>query len=216
MSLRYHYTNVEKINYKLLILLAFLADLETIYMSNSYRCQFMLETSTSIGTDVRYLKNITKELIGDFPSFTSKAHITIMKEQDLTIELLDYFLKKLDRSINQMESVNIDLDGFGVFDRCDTCTLYLKIKPFYLTENWFDHLSDLLPYPINKHHITIARGLTKTQLATLTAHFRNITYTNSFTPVGITVLIKDDSIPGSTFKRYKTMLFKQHILTTTN
>lgn len=190
-----------------------MADLETINMSKSYKCQFMLETSTSIETDVRYFKNISKDLIGDFPSFTSKAHITVMKEQDLTIELLDYYLNKLDRLMNRMESVNIDLDGFGIFDRYDTCTLYLKIKPFYLTKNWFDHLSCLLPHPINEHHITIARGLSKIQLATLTAHFRNVDYKNSFTPIGITVLTKNGSAPGTTFKRYKTLFFKQPVLT---
>jgi 2'-5' RNA ligase len=180
---------------------------------NIYRCQFVFELPTSVVTDVRYFKNLSKELIGDFPSFTSKAHLTLMKEQSLTIEMLDYFLWKLEQPIGQIESADIDLDGFGVFDSADVCTFFLKIKPFHLTHKFFDHLDDLLPHSISKHHVTIARGITKMQLTTLTEHFRNVDYKNSFTPIGITVLLKNESTPGTTFKPYKTLFFKEQTLT---
>lgn len=115
-------------------------------MSKIYKCQFSLELPTPIVEDMKSFKIFSKDVIGFFVSYCSKAHITVIREQILTIEELDLFLKRFSKAINQLEAVEIGIDGFCVFDNKEPYTFFSKIKPFYLTKNWFDTLSEILPF----------------------------------------------------------------------
>jgi 2'-5' RNA ligase len=174
-----------------------------------YRCLFIIEPSSLIKKHIRCFKHISKDVIGSFLAFNSTAHITLLPEQKLTIYKLDYFAQQLEPVINNLNSIKIDLDGFGTFNNHQSYTFFSRIKPFNLTKNWFDYISKLLHHSIEPH-ITIARGLNKAQLNSLLLKFKETNYKDSFTPIGITILIKDWSDPDAEYQIYKTLYFKNY------
>ncbi|RYE28013.1 MAG: hypothetical protein EOP42_18045 [Sphingobacteriaceae bacterium] len=156
---------------------------------NSQDYLLVISPNEEVTTAVKEFKRIAKQLIGPFPSFNSKAHITVNHYYDRNALYFDDRVATYRNMISRISSFDISVDGFGYFEHQNTYTIYAKIDlDPDITTTFFKFRKVFGADVRNTPHITIARGLTFEQFKTLWNHFKNLKFQCSFYTEEIVVL----------------------------
>lgn len=138
---------------------------------------------------VKKFKQLAKQLIGPFPSFNSKAHITVNHYYDQNALCFDDRVTTYRNMISRISAFDILVNGFGYFEHQNTYTIYAKVELDPDITTTFFKFRQLFDTDVrNTPHITIAKGLTFEQFNTLWAHFKNLEFQYSFYTEEIVVL----------------------------
>jgi 2'-5' RNA ligase len=177
-------------------------------MSRKFFYMFVLEPSTGIKIDVALLKREVYNLIGEFDSLHSTAHITVWDTGKLNRYIIDEFINKVTDKITNTPPAKIEIEGFDCFDYNNSSkTIYVAIKPSYSTDTWFTELYRILDKSERKPHITVCKGLNIKNFQLLWYVFKDRLYKNSFIPQCLTVLELDPLDDYPKWSTYKTINF---------
>jgi 2'-5' RNA ligase len=149
----------------------------------------VIKPDNAIVSHVSDYKDIATKLIGPYPSFNSKAHITInhyFKGNAF------YFNERapIYRSMTgRIDSFEIKINGFDHFDNQGTYTIYAKVDLNEIITARFQSFKKVFGSDVPQTpHITIARGLSRYQFKTLQRYFKNQKFESSFYADEIVVL----------------------------
>lgn len=156
---------------------------------NSQDYLLVIAPSEEVITQVREFKRIATKMIGFFPSFNSKAHITINHYYDRNALYFDDRVATYRNMISKIDSFDITVCGFDHFEHQNTYTIFARVElnP-NITSTFFKFRKVFGADVRNTPHITIARSLTYTQFKTLWDHFKNLKFECSFYTEEIVVL----------------------------
>lgn len=156
---------------------------------NSQDYLLVISPSEEVISAVKEFKRIAKQMIGPFPSFNSKAHITVNHYYDRNALYFDDRVITYRKMISRINSFDITISGFDYFQHQNTYTLYAKVDlDPNITTTFFKFRKVFGADVRNTPHVTIARGLSFPQLQQLWDYFKNIHFECSFYTEEIVVL----------------------------
>jgi len=167
-------------------------------------------TSDGIEKEVFGFKQEIGSIIGNFPSIHSKAHLTVCYIPYKEEYYINTIISFLENRFSDIPPVELNIRGFNYFSQGNnTKTIYAAIESSNSIKMWFNEL--------NKHikikstftpHVTIARSTDDERHRLLWPKFKNLEFNDSFTPTGITVLVRDSLDTSSTYQFNKFLKFK--------
>jgi len=171
----------------------------------------VLSPSENIIDRVKRLKDFSFNEIGEYDGHYSKAHITIQpwpRKKPVWIEPL---IPKLERDLQTLPPVVLDINGFGFFDHEDNRTIYAKLNATPLTKVWFKHLRKYFSTGDFEPHITIARNLPNDTFAKLWPHFKSLKWKQQITLDRLTILRREMIGHDKSYKKFKEIPFNSKL-----
>jgi 2'-5' RNA ligase len=151
----------------------------------------ILSPGAIIRKEIASFKNEVKHLIGDFESYTSIGHVTLV---DVDLEKEDVLARRCERLYRQLKNIpciELSINKFDSFKNGDKYVIYAKIEYNEEVGRWFKAVglslgrrSRITP------HITIAKNLTEEQFTVLWSHFDKKEYRRKMFVDAITLLMK--------------------------
>jgi 2'-5' RNA ligase len=167
----------------------------------------VLSPSESINEKVKNLKEFSHDKIGEFDSHYSKAHITIQSWPRKRPVWIEPLIPKLERDLQGLSPIVLDINGFGVFDRQETKTIYAKLTSTPQTKMWFKLLRKFFSTPPFEPHITIARSIPDDDFKKLWPHFKNHQWEEQFKIDKLTILRREMIGHNKSFRILKEIPF---------
>ncbi len=171
----------------------------------------VLTPAESIISDVKDLKNFSAAMIGDFESRHSKAHISVQYWPRKKPEWIDPLLPKLERDLQTLSPVVLDINGFDFFDEQYNPTIYARINYNLSVEAWFKQLrkyfnkSDAIP------HITIVKSIPNTTFNKLWPHFKNREWNRQMKIDKLTILRRETIGSENNYEVFKEIPFNPRL-----
>lgn len=153
---------------------------------------------------VRGLKSFCKQIIGEFKSEHSRAHITISEPCLQTPAVMANTCRRLIQDLIYIPAITLNINSFGYFENASGYVIYAKIELDEPTQNWFkilksnfDKSGSFMP------HITIARNLTLKQFEAIWPTFSCMIYRQSFLVDSVLILENEivKTAPDQVFKK---------------
>ncbi len=179
-------------------------------MKNYADFMILLSPSDKVKALVRDHKLYTAEVIGDYESMNSIAHIAIKKMHRQKSFVTEPAIKLLNRKLEALTAINLTVDGFDYFNHGeDYKTIYAKIGSTPEVTQWFKTLKKHLNIEeFMVPHITIARNIPVSDFNQLWPHLKTIKWSESFTVNELTVLQKETFAPFAKWEVHTTIPFK--------
>ena len=134
-------------------------------------------------------KDKAKELVGPYPSFNSKAHITVNHYYNTRSLFFDDRVPVYRSMVSRVESLKIKISGFDFFEHKNSCTIYAKVELNTDVKSTFFRFRKIFGSDVPEvPHITIARNLSPKQFQILWAYFKSVKYESTFYATKIDVL----------------------------
>ena len=167
----------------------------------------VLSPSESVTNKVKNLKEFSHDKIGGFDSRYSKAHITIQSWPRKRPVWIEPLIPKLERDLQGLPPVILDINGFGVFDQQETKTIYARLTSTPQTKVWFKFLRKFFSTPPFEPHITIARSVPIDDFKKLWSHFKNHQWEEQFVVDKLTILRRETIGHDKSYKLFKEIPF---------
>ncbi|RYY06398.1 MAG: hypothetical protein EOP43_06485 [Sphingobacteriaceae bacterium] len=137
-----------------------------------------------------FLKLKAWELIGDYPSLHSKAHITVNHDPNIEGYIFEKKLIYYQRKLSFVNDFKVNVSGFGFFrHNANSYTIYAKVKPDNVLKNRLHNFDRTFSKGVVKTpHITIAKTVSKPKYEKLWSYFEHFKLECSFYADKITVL----------------------------
>ncbi|HEY4323411.1 MAG TPA: 2'-5' RNA ligase family protein [Mucilaginibacter sp.] len=169
----------------------------------------VLSPSESVAEKVKNLKEFSYEKIGEYESHYSKAHITIQSWPRKRPVWIEPLIPKLQRDLQALSPIILDINGFGSFDQQDHQTIYAKLNSIPQTKVWFKLLRKFFNTPPFEPHITITRSIPNEDFKKLWPHFKNHLWNEQFRVDKLTILRREMIGHDKVFKILKEIPFNQ-------
>jgi 2'-5' RNA ligase len=180
-------------------------------MTGYYDYLIVLSPSESVINRVKKYKGHSFGKIGEFESFHSQAHITVQfwpRKKPLWVEPL---IPKLERELQLLPGIEIDIKGFDFFNQRSSKTIYAKLKSSSLTDIWFKQLRKYFNKPAFIPHITIAKNLNEEAFSILWPGFKNRDWDERFA-IDKLIIFKRETIGyDRSYKKIKEIYFNQKL-----
>jgi 2'-5' RNA ligase len=143
-----------------------------------------------ISMKIMYYKLKAWELIGDYPSLHSKAHITVNHDPNIQSLVFEEKLTYYRRKLPNINSFEMKVCGFDKFrHNANSYTIYAKIEISKIVEEALSALNRTFSKGVVKTpHITIARTVSKKKADILWRYFAELKFERSFYADKINVL----------------------------
>ncbi|MDB5006757.1 MAG: 2-5 ligase [Mucilaginibacter sp.] len=167
----------------------------------------VLSPPESIISTVKKLKEHTFNVIGAYESHYSTAHITVQywpRKKPVWVEPL---IPKLERDLQNLSSVILDINGFRYFNTADRYTIYANINSSPLTDIWFKQLRKYFTKHDAVPHITIAKNLSGAAFEKVWPYFKNRQWNEQFEIDRLTMLQREAIGHNKSYKKVKEIPF---------
>ena len=171
----------------------------------------ILSPPENVCNHIRSLKNFSAEIIGEYKSQHSKAHLSVQflpRKKPVWIEPL---MPKLERELQTMPPVELEINGFAFFDQQEFQTIYAKLNSTPATKLWFKLLRKFFNTPPFEPHITIARNIPHEDFKKLWPHFKDQSFNSKFKVEKLTILRRETIGYDKNYKVYKEMAFNPRL-----
>lgn len=151
----------------------------------------VLSPPEDICNKVKDLKNFSFNTIGEYDGRYSKAHISVQywpRKKPVWIEPL---IPKLERDLQRLSPVTLNINGFGHFDHQQTATIYAKLQNTPSTALWFKLLRRFFNTGDFEPHITVARTIPKDAFNRLWPHLKDVNWNQEFKIDKLTILSRE-------------------------
>jgi hypothetical protein len=128
-------------------------------MTNYQDYLIILSPPENVSNYVRSLKNFSAEIIGEYKSQNSKAHLSVQYLPRKKPVWFEPLIPKLERELQTLPPVELEINGFAFFDQQEFQTIYAKLNSTPATKIWFKLLRKFFSTPPFEPHITIARNI---------------------------------------------------------
>lgn len=137
-----------------------------------------------------FLKLKAWEMIGDYPSLHSKAHITVNNDPNLHSYIFEEKLTYYQRKLSFVSAFKVIVSGFGFFKHnANSYTIYAEVKLDNTMKNRLQNFDRTFSKGVVKTpHITIAKTVSKSKYEKLWSYFEHLQFECSFYADKITVL----------------------------
>jgi 2'-5' RNA ligase len=178
-------------------------------MKNYADFMILLSPSNEVKANVREHKQYAAEIIGNYESMHSIAHITIKTMHRQKSFLTEPAIRSLTPKLTAIAPITLTIDGFDYFNHGeDFKTIYARIRSTPEITAWFKTLKKHLNIKeFMVPHITIARNIPVNDFNQLWPHFKAIKWTASFTVNELTVLQKETFSPFAKWELFTTLPF---------
>jgi hypothetical protein len=171
----------------------------------------LLTPPESIVKTVAQLKESSFKMIGEYESHHSKAHITVQpwpRKRPVWVEPL---LPKLERDLQTLPPLVMDLNGFDFFDQQEFQTIYAKLSSTPATKLWFKLLRKFFNTPPFEPNIGIAVNIANADFKKLWPEFKNKEWHERFKVEQLTILRRETIGYNKTFKVFKEIPFNKKL-----
>ncbi len=180
-------------------------------MKNYSDYMILLSPSVSVKAQVRQHKSYVANVIGNYESMNSIAHITINNE---LVRQKSFLTEPIIRLMRPMLATTppiiLTIQGFDYFNQGnDYKTIYASLKSTPETVAWFKKVKKAVK--MKRYfvpHITIARNITMSEFNTLWPHFKSLKWDESFTVNELLVLEKETFAPFAKWEEFTRLPFK--------
>jgi 2'-5' RNA ligase len=210
MAFSWHSTNVKK---DLLFAknISIIVESKPKMMTGYQDYLIVLSPSESIIDNVKRLKDFSYQQIGEYDSHYSKAHITVQpwpRKRPVWIEPL---IPKLERDLQTLPPVILDINGFNFFDHPDHPSIYAKLNSTALTKIWFKYLRKFFHTSDFEPHITIARSIPNESFTKLWPHFKDQEWNEQFIVDKLTILRRETIGHDKSYRVFKEIPFNNNL-----
>jgi len=160
---------------------------------------------------VKVLKEKSAAVIGAFEAQRSVPNITIQawpRKKPVWVEPL---IPKLERDLQSLPPVTLEINGFGFFDQQEFQTIYAKISSTPETRLWFKLLRRFFSTPPFEPHITLARSIDYEDFKKLWPHFKDQAFNARFTVEKLTILRRETIGYDKSYKKFREIPFNKKI-----
>ncbi|HZY39119.1 MAG TPA: 2'-5' RNA ligase family protein [Mucilaginibacter sp.] len=171
----------------------------------------ILSPPENICNYIKNLKDFSAQIIGEFPSQHSKPHLSVQflpRKKPVWIEPL---MPKLERELQTLPPVELQINGFAYFDQQEFQTIYAKLNSTPATKLWFKLLRKFFNTPPFEPHITIARNIPHDDFKVLWQHFKDQPFNARFKVKELTILRRETIGHNKTYMVYKEMPFNHRL-----
>lgn len=167
-----------------------LFDIEPFTKINKRDYLIVIPPIDDISMKIMYYKLKAWEMIGDYPSLHSKAHITVNHDPNIQALIFDEKLAYYQRKLPNISPFELKICGFGKFKHnANSYTIYAKIEMSRVVEKTLSTLNRTFSKGVVKTpHITIARTISKKKADILWQYFAKLKFERSFYADKINVL----------------------------
>jgi hypothetical protein len=178
-------------------------------MKNYADFMILLSPSEKVKAMVHDHKLHAAQIIGDYESMHSIAHISIKKMHRQKSFLTTPLILGLNTKLAVIPPVTLTIDGFDYFNHGeDFKTIYAKIHTTTEITQWFKTLKKHLNIKeFMVPHITIARNIRVSDFNKLWPHFKAIKWNESFTVNELVVLEKETFAPFAKWEEFTRLPF---------
>ncbi|SHM01166.1 2'-5' RNA ligase [Mucilaginibacter sp. OK098] len=167
----------------------------------------VLSPSESVTNSIKQLKNSSARVIGEYEGHYAKAHITIQYWPRKRSVWIDPMIPKLERDLQNLSPIILDLNGFDFFDHQYNPTIYAKINSTPLTEVWFKQLRKYFSRQDFIPHITIAKSIPNKAFNKLWPYFQKLEWNEQIKIDRLTILRRDTIGHDKSYKKIKEIPF---------
>jgi len=171
----------------------------------------LLSPPENINATIKSLKHFAGGIIGDFEGQNAKANIVVQplpRKKPVWIEPL---MPKLERELQTLPPVELEINGFAYFDQQEFQTIYAKLNSTPATKLWFKLLRKFFNTPPFEPHITIARNVPHEYFKMLWPHFKDQPFNARFKVDRLTILRRETIGYNKTYLVYKEMPFNHRL-----
>jgi 2'-5' RNA ligase superfamily protein len=178
-------------------------------MKNYADFMILLSPPTRVKALVRDHKLHAAQIIGDYESMHSIAHISIKRMHRQKSFLTTPLILGLNIKLAAIPPVTLTVDGFDYFNHGkDYKTIYAKISSTPEITQWFKMLKKHLNIKeFMVPHITITRNIPVSDFNQLWPHFKAIKWSESFTVNELMVLEKETFAPFAKWEEFTRLPF---------
>ena len=180
-------------------------------MTGYYDYLIVLSPPENIITHVKKLKEFSYNKIGEYEGHYSKAHIIIQpwpRKRPVWVEPL---IPKLERDLQSLAPIILDINGFDFFDQQENQTIYAKLNSTPLTKIWFKLLRAFFNTKPFEPHITITRNIPVDNFKTLWPDFKNLRWDEQFKVDKLTILRRETIGYDKSYKVFKEIPFNKNL-----
>jgi hypothetical protein len=171
----------------------------------------LLSPPENINAHIKSLKHFAGGIIGDFEGQHAKANIVVQplpRKKPVWIEPL---MPKLEREMQTLPPVELEINGFAYFDQQEFQTIYAKLNNTPATKLWFKLLRKFFNTPPFEPHITIARNIPNEDFKLLWPQFKDQPFNACFKVNQLTILRREAIGHNKTYMVYKEMPFNHRL-----
>ena len=167
-----------------------LFDIEPFTKINKHDYLIVIPPVDEVGMKIMYYKLKAWELIGDFASLHSKAHITVNHDPNIPALVFEEKLAYYQRKLPKVSAFEMKVCGFGKFKHSgNSYTIYAKIEVSSIIQQTLSTLNRTFSKGVVKTpHLTIAKAISKEKADKLWQYFANLKFERSFYADKINVL----------------------------
>jgi hypothetical protein len=171
----------------------------------------LLSPPENIADGVKELKEYSGRVIGSFDGQNARANISIQQWARKRPVWIEPLLPKLERDLQTLPPLLMDLNGFGFFDQQEFQTIYAKLGSTPATKLWFKLLRRFFSNPPFEPHITIARNLPNADFKQLWPHFKSREWSGRFCIDRLSILRRETIGYDKTYKMFKEIHFNKKL-----
>lgn len=162
-------------------------------MKNYMDFMMVLSPTDAVKAQIREHKQYAAQIIGNYESMNSIAHISIKNLSCQKIFLTEPAILNLKQKLAIMPPVTLTIDSFDYFNHGEGFkTIYARLRSAPSTSLWFKELKRHLHVKaFLVPHITITRNIPIEQFNQLWPYFSNLKWDESFTITALTVLQRE-------------------------
>ncbi|WP_295667619.1 hypothetical protein [uncultured Mucilaginibacter sp.] len=164
-----------------------------------------------ISDEVKKLKDKSEKIIGNFDGQTAKANISIQQWPRKRPVWVEPLLPKLERDLQTLPPLVLDINGFDFFDQQEFQTIYAKLTSTAATKLWFKLLRRFFNAPPFEPHIIITRNIPHDNFMQLWPLFKTRQWNELFSIDKLTILRRETIGYDKTFKPYKEIFFNKKL-----
>ncbi len=160
---------------------------------------------------IKALKEKSATVIGAFEAQRSVPNVTVQawpRKKPVWVEPL---IPKLERDLQSLPTIPLEINGFGFFDQQEFQTIYAKINSTPETRLWFKLLRKFFSTPPFEPHITIARSIEYEDFKKLWPHFKDQPFNARFIVDKLTILRRETIGYDKAYKVFKEVPFNQKL-----
>lgn len=180
-------------------------------MTGYYDYLIILSPAEGIINQVKELKEDSFALIGDFEGRLSKASICVQQWSRKKPVWIEPMIPKLERDLQTLPPIILDINGFDFFDQQETKTIYARLQSSPATEVWFKQLRMYFNKVKFVPHIPIVKCLSPEAHQILWPNFKDLQWDAKFKISKLTILRRETIGYDKTYKLFKEIPFNTRI-----
>jgi len=167
----------------------YLFDIKPFTKTNNQDYLLIIPPGHDIASKIMYFKLKVWEMIGDYPSLYSTAHISINHDNDIRASVFEEKLSYYKRKIAHINAFEVKVYGFGHFRHGNTYTIYAKAEISGAVKETLFKLNRTFSKGVDKTpHIAIAKTISKDKFDIVWPYFKDLEFEYSFYADKINVL----------------------------